>query len=380
MSYRVSSQGGMEKADRTGALDSSSAAPDRSLMSRILPGMVSRGHGLDTLCLYLAIARTALLDLVVALGLPTPHDRAHRRTGNRNPWLPQDIPIFIALWMEGWQAASLAERFGRSRSSIWGKARQLGLPRRDRKSLFRPADPFVPVPPAPHRASKKATPARQNAPDDDFLVGVRALRGSRVPGDASGSEPFRSAGPSLRRSGSTQALADALAAPALPPAIVPAFASALVIPAITGASPLPGILAATQAPFGPQAPLPGVLNGPVSVRPARAATQTAARPLSSGPVAPAAKQLALPAILPADPTLARRAAEIREKHGFEMLLRLGLRGEVAWTEPGDRSLGWMMIGETSFRLVAAVLGISTAALMSRRTRLEVPKLLNSVEI
>jgi hypothetical protein len=55
------------------------------LLARILPGMVGREYGLDTLCVYLAIARTALLDLVVALGLPTPHDRAHRRAGGRNP-------------------------------------------------------------------------------------------------------------------------------------------------------------------------------------------------------------------------------------------------------------------------------------------------------
>ena len=143
-------------------------------LARILPGMVARGHGLDTLCLYLSIARTALLDLVVALGLPTPHDRAHRRAGGRNPWQPHDIPTFIALWMEGWQAASLAERFGRSRSSVWSKARQLGLPRRDRKALFRPEDPLAAAACGP-QASPGRPDAPRGEPKEKSSVAVRAL-------------------------------------------------------------------------------------------------------------------------------------------------------------------------------------------------------------
>ena len=166
LASRVQQAGG---ADWPASAPASSVPPPGSvavgLLAGILPGMVGRGHGLDTLCLYLAIARTALLDLIVALGLPTPHGRAHRRAGGRTPWKAQDIPVFIVLWMEGWQAASLAERFGRSRGSIWSKARQLGLPRRERRALFRPADPHAPVPAA-------AISAR---PAENFIVGVRAF-------------------------------------------------------------------------------------------------------------------------------------------------------------------------------------------------------------
>ncbi len=97
-----------------------------------------RGHGIEAVCLYLGLARTALLDLVVELDLPTPHDRPLRKAGGRKPWTSADIALFIVLWMAGWHAESLGDRFRRSPGSAWYKARQLGLPRRDRKRIFRP--------------------------------------------------------------------------------------------------------------------------------------------------------------------------------------------------------------------------------------------------
>lgn len=118
------------------------------VIQRALPGMVARGHGVETLCLYLNLAKAVLFDVVVALGLPTPHDRAHRRAGGRSPWQPHDVSLFIVLWMEGWAAASLAERFGRPRGSIWTKGRQLGLPKRERRVQFRPADPHAVLQPS----------------------------------------------------------------------------------------------------------------------------------------------------------------------------------------------------------------------------------------
>ncbi len=100
--------------------------------------MVAKGHGIELLCLYLGLARIALLDLVVDLDLSTPHDRPLRKPGGRNPWPFSDTALFIVLWLAGWRAESLGLRFGRSRGSIWAKARQLGLPSRDRKLLFSP--------------------------------------------------------------------------------------------------------------------------------------------------------------------------------------------------------------------------------------------------
>lgn len=117
-----------------------------NLLRRVLPGMVARGHGIDALSLYLGLARTTLLDLMVELNLPTPHDRPLRKPGGRNPWTFADTTLFIVLWMAGWHGESLGERFGRSPGSARYKARHLGLPRRDRKLVFRPPRPGEDLP------------------------------------------------------------------------------------------------------------------------------------------------------------------------------------------------------------------------------------------
>jgi len=116
------------------------------LLRRVLPGMVARGHGIDALSLYLGLARTVLLDLVVELDLPTPQDRPLRRPGGRNPWTFADTTLFIVLWMAGWHAESLGQRFGRSAGGAHYKARHLGLPRRSRKTIFRPPRPGEDLP------------------------------------------------------------------------------------------------------------------------------------------------------------------------------------------------------------------------------------------
>lgn len=121
------------------------SGPASSPIERALTGMVARGHGIETLCRYLRLAPSALFDLIITLGLPTPDDRAHRITGARNSWQAEDVSVFIVLWMDGWAAASLAERFGRSRNAVWSKARQLGLPRRERRDQFRPVYPHMAI-------------------------------------------------------------------------------------------------------------------------------------------------------------------------------------------------------------------------------------------
>lgn len=115
--------------------------PVEHLPRRVLPSMVAHGLGLEALCLYLSLGRAALLQLIVDLDLPTPHDRPLRKLGGRNPWSFADTALFVVLWMACWHVESLGERFGRSKGSIWSKARRLGLPRRDRKLVFRPPRP-----------------------------------------------------------------------------------------------------------------------------------------------------------------------------------------------------------------------------------------------
>jgi len=176
--------GSNRQSPHCGPDHASSSAAIARLLQRILPSMVARGHGIDALCLYLDLTRTVVLDLLIELDLPTPHDRPLRKPGGRNPWTFADTTLFIVLWMAGWHAESLGERFGRSGGSSHYKARHLGLPRRDRKLVFRPPRPGEDRPgailqglrpePAPSRHGAgpqgyavRTTPDRPHDPDAD---------------------------------------------------------------------------------------------------------------------------------------------------------------------------------------------------------------------
>lgn len=113
------------------------------LYDRVLADMVGKGLGLEAISAYLRISAEAVLDRVVDLGLPTPHDRPLRRSGHPNAWPVAEILLFIDCWLQCWNAASAAEAFGRSSGSIYGLARRLGLPRRDRRKIRRPGSAAV---------------------------------------------------------------------------------------------------------------------------------------------------------------------------------------------------------------------------------------------
>jgi hypothetical protein len=101
----------------------------------VLAGMVAAGLGAEAISLYLGLARTALFERLVELGLPAPHDRPLRRAGGRNPWSTDDVRQLIGWWVAGIHVRSIAEGLGRSRSAIYAKRRRLGLPDRERKRL-----------------------------------------------------------------------------------------------------------------------------------------------------------------------------------------------------------------------------------------------------
>jgi len=290
--------------------------------------MVARGHGLDTLCLYLAIARTALLDLIVSMGLATPHDRAHRRAGGRNPWSPDDIPVFIELWVAGWQAASLAERFGRSRSSIWSKARQIGLPKRDRSALFRPADPHLRWPFSPEASAP--------APNSD--VAIRAI------GTATASK-----GPIT----------------VLPVEAAPSAASAIKAPSARALN--------NQA----QPCLPVVLAGAKLTR-----SSLPLKPISSAAAAPANRKAVSAStptaecdlgFVPPLPTLRRPPATLA---AFPSIVRKGLRAEIPWKDHGvlDHEVAMRTFAGQFYKDSAKDMGVSVPTFLTRRYRLELPRM------
>ena len=105
----------------------------------VLRGLVQKGHGLEAISSFLRVSPEAVLDWAVTLGLPNPHNRPMRRNAGAKAWAASDYFRFIKRWMDGWHAASIGEQFGRSAGAVWSKARWLGLPRRDRRKVFRPA-------------------------------------------------------------------------------------------------------------------------------------------------------------------------------------------------------------------------------------------------
>jgi len=108
-----------------------------SPLDYVLAGMVAAGLGIEALCLYLGLARTALFERIVALGLLTPHDRQLRRPGGKRPWLAGEVHELIRLWVSGVRVVCIADCLGRSPGAVWSKARRLGLPKRDRRKLVR---------------------------------------------------------------------------------------------------------------------------------------------------------------------------------------------------------------------------------------------------
>ena len=101
----------------------------------VLAGMVAAGLGAEAISLYLGLARTALCERLVELGLPAPHDRPLRRAGGRHSWSTEDVQQLIAWWVAGIHVRSIAAALGRSRSAIYAKRRRIGLPDRERKRL-----------------------------------------------------------------------------------------------------------------------------------------------------------------------------------------------------------------------------------------------------
>ena len=146
-----------------------SAGPFTGLQyQQLLVGMLAKGHGAEAICLFLALTRDMLLDMVVEFGLPTPHDRPLRRTGGKRAWTGSDYAVLLSGWLGSWQTHCIAQQMGcssveRSPGSVWAKARRLGLPRRDRSALIWPdlrlPEPPVVVEPPPDPVIAKQSPA-----------------------------------------------------------------------------------------------------------------------------------------------------------------------------------------------------------------------------
>jgi hypothetical protein len=167
--------------DRYLSVDDGSSPPDpltTPQYRQLLTGMLAQGHGIDALCLFLAITRDVLLDLVVQFDLPGPHERPYRRAGGARAWGPADYAVLLSGWLGNWRTGCIAEQIGRSRGSIWAKSRRLGLPKRDRRSLFWPES----LPSRDIRAQADPSPVDANDSRKAGLLPPRWwIRGTKEP-------------------------------------------------------------------------------------------------------------------------------------------------------------------------------------------------------
>jgi hypothetical protein len=116
-------------------------------LDAVLAGMVAAGQGIHAICLCLGLTRAALDDHLARLGLERPHDRPLRKAGPHG-WSELDTRRLIVWRVRGIHPETIGQRLGRSANAVRAKARRLGIPRPDRKSLQK-VDPANLEDPAP---------------------------------------------------------------------------------------------------------------------------------------------------------------------------------------------------------------------------------------
>jgi hypothetical protein len=148
----------------------------------VLAGMVAAGQGIQAICLYLGLTRAALDDHIARLGLKRPHDRPLRKGGPRG-WSALDTRRLIAWRVRGIHPETIGQRLGRSANAVRAKARRLGIPRPDRKSLQR-IDPAHLEDPAPVFAGSAHAGSSQPSLKSPSAVRGTAAGAVGVRGDA----------------------------------------------------------------------------------------------------------------------------------------------------------------------------------------------------
>ena len=104
---------------------------------RVLAGILSKGHVLEAVALYLCVSAQELLGHITRLGLPTPSMLPMRRPGGRRPWTGNEIHVLIDMWSQDIHVECIGAETGRSPGGVRSKARRLGLYRRERRNVVR---------------------------------------------------------------------------------------------------------------------------------------------------------------------------------------------------------------------------------------------------
>ena len=136
----------------------------------VLAGILSKGHVLEAVALYLCVPAQKLLGHIARLGLPTPSMLPMRRPGGRRPWTVNEVHCLIGMWSQDIHVECIGAETGRSPGGVRSKARRLGLYRRERRNIVR----------YPASGSSAPTIATAAAVDEAFAAGSVAAIGMSV--------------------------------------------------------------------------------------------------------------------------------------------------------------------------------------------------------
>lgn len=333
---------------------------------RVLAGMVGAGFGIAAICLYLDLTRAALDLSLARLGLRTPHDRPLRKPSAKC-WSITDTRRLILWRQTGIHPDVIGVRLNRSANAVRGKARRLGIPAPDRRSLRR-VDPWSLPDPAPGFGFPDPASAESSAP----------AANARSSGETQGAPPNSDADDSIRPA---RPATDAPPAP-VPgnrPRKAPAQRELPLLRVIPAEQPVSG--PALIAPTGPvkTAPVldamdPGEINtaaGPVGKITIAPATEATAPDLSASVASNSVKAVAAQRS-PAGPRQAFASKDDEVAQEDDDLTWVGKLQHVIYDKEAVRLIGMRQMGLEHWRTTASVLGLTPGQLKTIRTRIDLP--------
>jgi hypothetical protein len=333
---------------------------------RVLTGMVGAGFGIAAICLYLDLTRAALDLSLARLGLRTPHDRPLRKQSAKC-WSIVDTRRLILWRQTGIHPDVIGVRLNRSANAVRGKARRLGIPAPDRKTLRR-VDPWSLPDPAPGFGFPCPASAESSAPNANTHSSPKT-HGAPPNADADDSRhparPTTDAPPASLRGNRGRKTPAQRELPLL-----------RVVPA--------------EEPVSPQealAPTQPVTTTPVLDAIAPGEISTATEPVGTITIAPATEATApdLAASVAGNSVKAAAAQRVpaapRKAFVFKHdeattedddLTWVGKLQHVIYDKEAVRLIGMRQMGLEHWRTTASVLGLTPGQLKTIRTRIDLP--------
>jgi hypothetical protein len=333
---------------------------------RVLEGMVGAGFGIVAICLYLDLTRAALDLSLARLGLRTPHGRPLRKPGAKF-WSVTDTRRLILWRQTGIHPDVIGVRLNRSANAVRGKARRLGIPAPDRKTLRR-VDPWSlpdPIPGFGFPDPKSAEFCEQAAPEQPP---AEAKAGHQQPADDDSIQPIQptdgaSAASTRRQRTRKAAVQRELARLPVIAAEEPASASgALYEPVQANSSPVAD-LAVTE--------VINTYSEPVSET-AIASSTEAEEPHVATSIVTHPTNAPKFLVLPAAPLAAFASKPEDDTPEDDDLAWIGKLQHVIYDKEAVRIIGMRQMGLEHWRSTAAVLGLTPGQLKTIRTRIDIP--------